>query len=171
MLWIKLLRSLLKALNSEGTPGQVAVGIALGAVVGLTPLLSLHNLVALSAAFLLNISLPGFTLGWLLFVPVGFLLDPVFDHIGRLLLVDTNALSGFWTWLVNTPGLAWFSLNNTVVLGSLVSWTVLALPIFFLARFGIRRYRETIYQRLRKSKVVRSIMASKVYDIYRTVRP
>ena len=171
MIWIKLIRSLLKALNSEGTPGQVAFGIALGAVVGLTPLLSLHNLVALCIAFLFNISLPGFTLGWLLFVPIGFLLDPLFHEIGLALLVETNGLSGFWTWLVNTPVLALFSFNNSVVLGSVVGWMILFTPIYFMARFGIRRYRETVYLRLKKSKLIRTVMASKVYDIYRTVRP
>ena len=42
---VKLLQSLVKALHSEGTPGQLAAGIALGSTLGLTPLLSLHNAV------------------------------------------------------------------------------------------------------------------------------
>ena len=40
MYWaIKFIQSLVKALNSEGTPGQIAAGIALGACFGLTPLI------------------------------------------------------------------------------------------------------------------------------------
>ena len=35
-------------------------------------------------------------LGWLIFTPVGFLLDPVFNQIGMWLLVDTSALAVLW---------------------------------------------------------------------------
>lgn len=171
MLWIKLLRSLIKALNSEGTPGQVAAGMALGAVLGLTPLMNLHNLVIFSLIVILNVSFPGAMLGWAVFTPVGFLLDPVFDAVGRYLLVDTAGLHGFWTAMMNTPVVALANLNNTVVLGSFVVWLAAAVPLYFAARYGIARYRATVYERLKQSRLVRGIMASKIYDIYNTLRP
>jgi len=37
---LKLLQSFVKALHSEGTPGQVAAGIAFGSILGLTPRLN-----------------------------------------------------------------------------------------------------------------------------------
>src|SRR5690349_8776329 len=40
---LKLVQSIIKTLHSEGTPGQVAAGIALGAALGLTPLVNAHN--------------------------------------------------------------------------------------------------------------------------------
>ena len=45
MLLLKLIQSLIKALHSEGTPGQLAAGLALGSILGLTPLWNLHNAV------------------------------------------------------------------------------------------------------------------------------
>ena len=45
---LKLIQSIFKTLHSEGTPRQVAAGIALGACIGLTPLLNLHNLLIIS---------------------------------------------------------------------------------------------------------------------------
>jgi hypothetical protein len=42
---------------------------------------------------LLNLSFPGFMLGWALFIPIGFALDPVFHAIGRRLLLDHPALA------------------------------------------------------------------------------
>jgi uncharacterized protein (DUF2062 family) len=51
MLFLKLIQQLVKALNSEGTPGQVAAGIALGAVSGLTPLLRRHSVVLFGCAY------------------------------------------------------------------------------------------------------------------------
>ena len=75
MLLLKLIQSLVKTLHSEGTPGQVAAGLALGSILGLTPLLSLHNAVVVGLIVLLNVSIPGAMLGWALFTPIGFLLD------------------------------------------------------------------------------------------------
>jgi uncharacterized protein (DUF2062 family) len=34
---LKLIQSIIKTLHSDGTPGQVAAGMALGAALGLTP--------------------------------------------------------------------------------------------------------------------------------------
>jgi uncharacterized protein (TIGR03546 family) len=83
---LKLIQSMIKTLHSAGTPGQVAAGMALGSALGLTPLMNLHNLAIFALLVLLNISFGGGMLGWALFVPVGFLLDPLFDSIGLRLL-------------------------------------------------------------------------------------
>ena len=83
---LKLIQSIIKTLHSAGTPGQVAAGMALGSALGLTPLMNVHNLVIISLLVLLNVSFGGGMLGWMLFVPLGFLLDPVFDKIGLSLL-------------------------------------------------------------------------------------
>src|SRR5881398_3190353 len=103
VLLLKLIQSLVKTLHSEGTPGQVAAGLALGSILGLTPLLSLHNAVVVGLIVLLNVSIPGAMLGWALFTPIGFLLDPLFDAIGRALLLGALALRPLWTALYNLP--------------------------------------------------------------------
>jgi len=99
---LKLIQSIIKTLHSAGTPGQVAAGMALGSALGLTPLMQLHNLVIISLLILLNVSFGGGMLGWALFVPVGFLLDPIFDRIG-LGLLTSPTLRPLWTDLTNTP--------------------------------------------------------------------
>jgi len=171
MLFLKLLQSLFKALNSEGTPGQVAAGIALGAVFGLTPLMNLHNLVLFVLAVILNVSFPGVMLGWALFLPFGFALDPVFDAVGRQLLVGIPALLPFWTWAYNTPIVALTNFNNTIVLGSVVVWVVSLLPLFFLLRWLVTKYRATVYAKLQRTKLFKAVKASKVYNIYVLFRP
>jgi uncharacterized protein (DUF2062 family) len=122
MLLLKLLQSLVKALNSDGTPGQVAAGIALGAVFGLTPLMNLHNLV-------------------------------------------------LWTWAYNTPVVALTNFNNTIVLGSFVVWAAALLPLFFLLRWVVTKYRATVYARLQRTKLFKAVKASKVYNLYTLFRP
>src|SRR5690349_14605368 len=166
----KLIQSIIKTLHSDGTPGQVAAGIALGAALGLTPLVNVHNLVIFSLIVLLNVSFGGGMLGWALFVPLGFIFDPVFDHIGAALL-RAGSLRPLWTSLYNTPVVPYTNFNNTVVLGSLVSWLVLVVPIFFAARYGVARYRATIGERVRQSRFYKAVTASQVYNWYKLFRP
>src|SRR6266568_4894982 len=171
VLLLKLIQSLFKALHSEGTPGQLAAGLGLGSILGLTPLWNLHNAVVLALIIVLNVSFAGAMLGWALFVPVGFLLDPAFDWIGRTLLLDTPALRPLWTALYNAPVVPLTSFNNTIVLGSLVVAAALWVPLFFASRWGVVRYRATVAERVKRSALYRSVVASKLYNLYRLFRP
>jgi uncharacterized protein (TIGR03546 family) len=168
---IKLIQSLAKALNSEGTPGEVAAGIAIGSCLGLTPLFNLHNLLIVAAILFFRVSVPGATLGWLIFTPLGFLLDPLFDAIGRALLMNNDALRGVWSAAYNTPVVALANPTNTIVVGSFVGWMALSVPIFFAARLSVDWYRRTIYARYKDARFFRAIRASKLYNIYQMFRP
>ena len=167
---LKLIQSIIKTLHSEGTPGQVAAGMALGAALGLTPLMNVHNLVVLSLLVLFNVSFGGGMLGWALFVPLGFILDPVFHAIG-LGLLGAPSLRGLWTSMYNMPLVPYTNFNNTIVLGSVVGWLGLAVPIFFASRLAVARYRATIGARVQQSRLYKALTASKVYNIYRLFRP
>ena len=167
---IKLIQSLVGALHSEGTPGQLALGIALGSILGLTPLMNVHNAIVFAAIMLLNVSFAGGMLGWALFVPIGFLLDPLFDWIGHSLLLAPS-LRGLWTSLYNMPIVPLTNFNNTIVLGSLVFALLFFVPLFLATRWAVARYRVTIGARVRQSKFYRAVMASKVYNVYKMFQP
>ena len=170
LLLLKLLQSLAKTLHSEGTPTQIAAGLALGAALGLTQLFSLHNLLIITALALLNVSFGAGMLGMTVFAPVGFILDPLFDRVGNALLVETPPLRPFWEFTDATPVLALLNLNNTVIAGSIVGWLVLFIPIFLLARLGVVRYRETVGAKVEKSRAYQAIRASRIYNVYRWFR-
>lgn len=167
---LKLLQSLFKTLHSEGTPGQVAAGIMLGAGIGLTPLLSAHNLVLFAAIVLLNVSFGGGMLGLALFTPVGFILDPLFNQIGAALL-GAPALRGMWTAWYNVPLVPWTNFNNTVTLGSFTFWLLASIPIYFGARLAIARYRASYGERVMNSRWMKALKASKAYNVYNWFRP
>ena len=167
---LKLIQKLIATLNSDGTPEQVAAGMAIGTVFGLTPLLNLHNLVILTIVVLVRVTIPAVMLGWFVAVPFGFALDPLFDQLG-LRLLETLALNPVWTAITNTPVIALANLNNSVVLGSLVVWMIAAFPLYLLFRWGVARYRATVYARLQRMKIYRAVKASKVYNFYRLFRP
>lgn len=167
MLILKLIQSIFNTLHSEGTPGQVAAGLALGAFLGLTPLASLHNLLIVGLICFLNVSFGGAMLGWAIFTPLGFLLDPVFDRIGHSLLIDTPSLAPLWTEMYNAPVLPLTNFNNTVVLGSFVFTTIFFLPFFFFFRWGVDRYRETAGAWLKRTKFYHVITATKLINVYK----
>ena len=56
-------------------------------------------------------------------------------------------------------------------MGVLVAMLVLALPIFFAARYGVARYRATIGERVRQSRFYKAVTASQAYNWYRMFRP
>ena len=163
---LKLLRSLVKTLHSDGAPGQIAAGVALGAALGLTPIANVHNLVVILLMAVLNVSFASGMLGWAVFVPAGFLLDPLFDRLGHWLLLDVTSLRPMWTAMENVPGLGLTSFNNTVVLGSVVVWIVGFLPIYFATRVAVVKYRATIGQKMLQSKAYKTLQASKLYNVY-----
>ena len=119
---------------------QLAAGFALGTVLGLTPLFSLHNLVLLAAPILFRVSFRTFLVGWVAAIPIGFLLDPMFDTIGATLL-SSAGLRPLWVWAANTPLIPLTSFNNTVTLGSFLFWAVAVVPLYVLGRKGAASYR------------------------------
>lgn len=167
MIILKLIQSIFNTLHSEGTPGQVAAGLALGAFLGLTPLASLHNVLIFALICFFNVSFGGAMLGWAIFTPVGFILDPVFDAIGHRLLIDTPSLTPLWTALYNAPVMPLTNFNNTIVLGSVVFTTIFFLPFFFFFRWGVDRYRETAGAWLKETKFYRVITATKLINVYK----
>ena len=95
---------------------------------------------------------------------------PVFDWIGHRLLL-AESLRGLWTSLYNMPVVPLTNFNNTVVLGSLVFALLLSVPLFFVLRWAVARYRVTIGERVRQSRFYKTVMASKVYNVYKMFRP
>jgi uncharacterized protein (TIGR03546 family) len=133
--------------------------------------MNLHNAVVFGLIIILNVSFGGAMLGWALFTPIGFLLDPVFDTVGHALLLDVTSLRPLWTTLFNVPVVPLTNFNNSVVLGSLVGATVLLVPIYLGARYGVARYRATVGERIRRSRWYKGVTASKLYNIYKMFRP
>lgn len=163
---LKLIQSIFSTLHSDGTPRQVAWGIALGAAFGIVPLLTLQNGIIFVLLVMLNVSFSAGMLGWALAVPVGFALDPVFDAIGRYLLITRADLAPFWTKVLNLPLAPYSQVNNTVVLGATLTWLVTLPLLYWGARAGVAKYRSTWGPKLEHSHFMRALKASSLYNVY-----
>ena len=58
-----------------------------------------------------------------------------------------------------------------MVLGSVITWVVLFVPIFALGFFGVKYYRATLGERVRRTRVYHSVVASQAYNVYRWFKP
>ncbi|MCP4724530.1 MAG: TIGR03546 family protein [bacterium] len=170
MIILKIISRLISILKEGPTPNQVAAGFTLGMFLGMSPSFNLYAIIVLLLIFLLDINISASILGWIVFKLFAFLLDPVFHDVGFELLSETEWLNGFWTVLYNLPLIPLSKYNNTVVLGSIVLSILLFLPLFFASRLGIIQYREKLYPKVQKLKIVRIVKTSKVYTIYEKIK-
>lgn len=166
MFIFKLIAKLVKALNSNDTPAQLGYGFALGMIIGLTPLMSLHNAVILFLLLALNVNLTMGIFSFLLFSAFAYLLDPVFHSFGYFLLADLSFMQDFYTELYNIPIIALSNFNNTVTMGSFISSLILFFPMFLLGKNFTVFYREKLNAKVQKLKIMQIIKGSKIYGLY-----
>lgn len=152
-----------KALNSNAKPWQLSLGVSFGAIMGLTPALSLHNLALLFLAFIINMNIGIMILSFVLFSGIAYILDPVFHNLGYTIL-KTDSLTGVWENVFSCPIALVANLNNSIVMGSLVVSIVLAVPLFFIFNKFIEKYREKLQIYMEKFPIFKSMKILRVYQ-------
>ena len=138
MFMLRPFRLFFKALVVDATPSQMAMGFALGVLVGLVPkgnLLAI-GLMMLMCSLRVNLGVglaTVFATSW-----IGVLLDPISHRIGEFLLKN-ESLRPLWEEMYDTMLLPWTDFNNTVVLGSFSMGAAAFVPLYFLSKpvFGV----------------------------------
>lgn len=154
-----LLVKLFKALNANQYPGQIALSFVLGMVMGLTPLFFAHNLLTLALVFFLRVNVSAVLVSLAFFSGVAYLLDPVFNQVG-LMVLQMPSLEPIFTDMYNNAFWRVIHFNNTVVLGSVLVSYLLAIPAFFIFLVLIRTYRHAFLKWVSKFKIVQLLKGS-----------
>jgi uncharacterized protein (TIGR03546 family) len=170
MLWLKLISNFISILREGQTPRQVAGGFALGAILGLSPMLTLQGMLVWLVILILDVNISAATFSLGLFAMFAYIFDPLFHRLGYLLLVDIEGLKGMWTVLYNAPIAPLTRFNNTVVIGSFVSALILFLPIYFGMKKFVVAYRSTLGVHVKKLKIYQVIDKSSLIKWYKRVR-
>lgn len=165
---LRAIARLLKVLNSENEPGQISAALVFSIIAGLTPIMSLHNILVILLVTVLRVNMSAFILGLALFSAIGYILDPLFHGLG-LAILTAPALEGLWNTLYGSALFRIERFNNSIVMGSLVFSLIISVPSFLGFNFLIRKYREHVLERVRKSGIMQAFMASKLYRTYKTV--
>lgn len=161
LFFLKPIRLFFKALTTDNTPNQMALGLALGLAIGLIPK---GNLIAISLMIVLgalrvNLGmgvLTAFCVSWM-----GIFFDPLTHQLGSYLLKHEK-LVPYWTELFNLPVAPWTMFNNTVVLGSTCVSLVLLLPVYLISTPIFARYTPDWGDRLRKYKLVQLLWGTEL---------
>ena len=165
---VRLLAKVLKILASETEPGQIGLAASFAVVAGVTPLFSLHNILVLFLVLVLRVNLLTFILGTVLFAAVGSLLEPVCSWLG-LALLTAQPLERLWTGLYQSPLWRLEGFNNSVVMGSLAISLVVFLPVTLLTASLIRRHGDRLLARLRLTRLLQILTASRFHSAYQAV--
>ena len=170
MFWFKLVRDFISILREGQTPAQVAGGFALGAILGLSPMLTLQGVLVWLIILVLDVNLSAAGVAITVFSLFAYMLDSLFHWFGFQILVNITALQGFWTTLYNAPVAPLTRFNNTVVMGSFVVALLLFLPIYFGMKHFVVAYRSTIGARVEKWKIYQVMKRSSIVQWYQKLR-
>ena len=164
---LTLLVKLLKVLNSEQSPRQIAAAISLAAIIGITPLLSLHNLVVIFAVLFFRVNLTLFLVFWPIFTLLGVVLSPLSESVG-LLLLQAGALISVWESFYNTLLGRWSNFYYAGVLGSLVIAVATALILYPVSQKLIVAYRHQWLDKLERFKIIKLLKTSRLWQMYQS---
>jgi len=156
-----ILIKIFKILNSESSPPQIALAVALAAFVGLTPFLTLQNLFIIIIVCLLRVNFTAFLLAWPLFFLLSFILSPIIEQIGAMVL-NNDGLQAMWTSFYNslTGRLSYFYSTHTM--GGFIVALVLFAPVYLGVQLGVDKYRTTWAETISNTPLIKALKASKL---------
>lgn len=164
-LLFKQIFQFIKLLNSENGTNQIAAGIAAGFVLGMTPALSLQTILVFVCIFAFRIQAGAAMVSAGFFAFAAYLLDPLFDSVGRFFL-ELPSLHNTFTTLYNLPIIPFTRFNNSIVMGSGIITILLSPAIFFLARFLVIKYRRQFLERFKNTRFWKAVQATSLYKWY-----
>ena len=160
----QLLITLRVTVRGVDTTRQLAIGVTLGALLGLLPKDTAFVLLFALLLLLSNWNLLAGAASAILFSCVGWLIEPVTHMVGSNVL----SLEGLQPWLVeiqNWPLGPWFRLENSVVMGSLVVGLAGTLPCYRISYLLLDRHRETLIWILTRNPISRWVLDQSDSDL------
>ena len=157
---------LLKALNSDYSPSQIAVAICLGMMMGLTPLTALHNVFVLFMVLVFRVNLGIFLISLTAFSGVAYLVDPFSELIGYEILT-LSLFEPVWVALYQSSVFRLLQYNNTLVMGSLLLALVFSPALYWMTKFLVTQYRQQFMSLVRRSRLSAWLKGGKLMAAYR----
>ncbi len=161
----KQLFALLKLLNSEKGEKSIAVGFACGLILGFAPVFSLQTLLVIFVILLFRVQAGAAFASAFFFAFIAWILDPVFDSVGSVIL-EMDVFSGIFTTLYNMPIIPFTKFNNSIVMGAGIVSIILSPFIYVISKKMIVKYRVTVVKRLEKTKFWKAVKATSFYKWY-----
>ena len=153
---ISYIVKLLKALNTNSHPGEIAHAVAIGVLLGFMP--KDNALWYLLFVFFLFVRMNrgAFLLTILVASLFARFFDPQFDSLGYAVLTFSS-LKPVYAALLDIPFVAFTKFNNTIVAGSIVFSLILYIPVYIVIRIFTKSWRTYLAPALARSKFVQAL--------------
>ena len=165
MFIIRQIFSLLRLLHSENGDKSIAIGISLGFILGLTPVMSLQGVLLLLVLVFCRVQIAAALLSWLLFSLLPLIIPQPLNYVGGAVL-EAEFLRPLWTIFYKAPIIPLSQFNNTIVMGGFIIGILGAPLIYKLSLNLVRKYRNSVGAYISNTKFVKVIKGSKLYNWY-----
>ena len=162
---LKQIFGLIKLINSDKATNQIAFGVALGLILGFSPLFSLQSILVFIILFFFRVQIGAAFLAAFFFSFIAWLLDPVCHMLGSAVL-EIEALNPLFTTLYNMPIVPFTRFYNSIVMGSAIVALLLAPFVYIATQILVQKYRDTVMASFQRTKLWKAIKASSVYNWY-----
>lgn len=164
--FIRPLRLLAGVLKANANSKQIALGVALGMLLGLIPKGNLIAIAFTTLLFASRVHLGAAVLSSIGFSWVGLLLDPLADRLGGALLT-WGPLQPLLAGLYELPLAPWTHFNNTVVFGSLILGLLAFYPVYRGSRWGFVRYSPVAAERMKRYRLYHVLFGTELLTSWR----
>ena len=157
--FVRPLRFLVKGVLDDHGPRRIALGLAVGMVIGLVPK---GNLIALALSLVLfgTTINPGaglcaaFVFSWIAIAWEPFL------HRAGMLVLTAQGWQDTYAAIYDLPFLPWTRLNNTLVVGGLLVGLYLFYPMYWFSLKAVERLRPPLVARIQKYRLARLLFGA-----------
>lgn len=162
------LLKLIKLMNSEVDPWQLALAVAFGFVFGISPLVSVQAMLVLVLLCFLRVNISMFILIALASTLLGVIISPVINQVGESVLLGVGTVE-FWTAIYQYDAMRLVRFNHTTVMGSFLLSVLAFIPVYLLSLAAIKNYRSRLLTWVNQLHVVQLLKASEVFQLYQKV--
>lgn len=153
MLFTALAR-IVAALNANRRPGEIAGALVFGFALAMIPAGNLVWITLFFLLFLVKVNLGIALLSLAVFTPIALAIDPWLDSLGFSILTHDTLYEPL-TAAFNAPLGPFLGVHNTAVAGALIVSIVAAVPLYLLGRWLVALYRDSLREKIAKSRLVR----------------
>ena len=147
---------LLKSLNTNSHPGEIAHAVAIGMLLGFMPKDNVLWYLLFVFFLFVRVNRGAFLLTILVASLFARFFDPLFDSLGYAVLTFSS-LKPVYAALLDIPFVAFTKFNNTIVAGSIVFSLILYIPVYIVRRIFTKSWRTYLAPALARSKFVQAL--------------
>ncbi len=159
----KIIKKILKFLNSQADPVEIAIGVILGLFAAFLSPAFFNVILLFLLALLLNCNFGIFFLSTGLFKMLTILIDPIGDVAGKFILTR-DFLVPLWKIIAEIPVLSLTSFNNSVIMGNFIIGIILSPVIWLITVKTVEFYRENLKNKVMKFKIMQILTGMDIME-------